>query len=195
MGLVISRKLVELMGGTLALTSKVGEGSTFSFTLQVPKQKADAPGDHPPVAAFDYSGKAHPSASSEVLKDTRVLLAEDVRINQLVAVRLLQQLGCTVDIAGDGYEAVEAWRRNKYRIILMDCHMPNMDGYAATRQIRELETKQNLEPTQIIALTASTMEGDRELCLAAGMNDFTSKPMNKQALEAALIRAVALVSI
>jgi len=195
LGLVISRKLVELMGGTLALTSKVGEGSTFSFTLQVPKQKADAPGDHPPVAAFDYSGKAHPSASSEVLKDTRVLLAEDVRINQLVAVRLLQQLGCTVDIAGDGYEAVEAWRRNKYRIILMDCHMPNMDGYAATRQIRELETKQNLEPTQIIALTASTMEGDRELCLAAGMNDFTSKPMNKQALEAALIRAVALVSI
>jgi two-component system, sensor histidine kinase and response regulator len=195
LGLAISRKLVELMAGTLVVTSRPGEGSTFSFTLQILKQKAGAHGDHPPIAAFDYSDKAHPAASSVSLKDTRVLLAEDGKVNQLVAVRLLKQLGCTVDIAVDGLETVEAWRKNKYRIILMDCHMPEMDGYEATRAIRELEAKQNLEPTQIIALTASTMEGDRELCLAAGMNDFTSKPMNKEALETALKKAVALMSI
>jgi CheY-like chemotaxis protein len=100
-----------------------------------------------------------------------------------------------VDIAENGREAVEAWRRNHYGIIFMDCHMPEMDGYAATRRIREWEAEQNLSPTQIIALTASSMEGDRELCLAAGMSDFTSKPISKQALEGALKRAVALVSI
>jgi len=152
-------------------------------------------GDHPPVAALEYSGKAPAIASSVVPEGTRVLLAEDGKINQLVAVRLLKQLGCTVDIAENGIETVDAWQKNRYRIILMDCHMPEMDGYAATRRIRELETEQNLGPTQIIALTASTMEGDRELCLAAGMSDYTSKPISKQALEAALKKAVALVLI
>jgi signal transduction histidine kinase/CheY-like chemotaxis protein len=190
LGLAISRKLVELMGGTLNVTSRLGEGSTFSFTLQLPKQKADAPGDRPPVATFEYSGNAHTTASPTIPKDTHVLLAEDGKVNQLVAVRLLQQLGCTVDIANNGLEAVEAWRKNQYRIILMDCHMPEMDGYEATRRIRELEMKQNSKPTQIIALTASTMEGDRELCLAAGMSDFTSKPISKQALDAALKKAL-----
>jgi two-component system sensor histidine kinase/response regulator len=194
LGLAISRKLVELMGGALNVTSRLGEGSTFSFTLLLPKQKADAAGDHPPVATIEYSRKVHATTSSVVPENTRVLLAEDTKVNQLVAERLLKQLGCTVDIANNGLEAVEAWRKNQYRIIVMDCHMPEMDGYAATRRIRELEAEQNLSPTQIIALTASTMEGDRELCFAAGMSDFTSKPISKQALETALKRAVALVS-
>jgi two-component system, sensor histidine kinase and response regulator len=195
LGLAISQKLVELMGGTLGVHSLPGEGSTFSFTLQLPKHKANALEDHPPVAALESSGNTHATTSAVIPENTRVLLAEDGRINQLVAVRLLQQLGCTVDIANNGLEAVEAWRKNQYRIIFMDCHMPEMDGYAATRMIRELETKQKLPPTQIIALTASTMEGDREVCLAAGMNDYTSKPITKQALETALKKAMALVSI
>jgi CheY-like chemotaxis protein len=177
------------------IASSLGEGSTFSFTLQLPKQKADVPGDHPPVAALDYSSNAQTTTSSGALKDIKVLLAEDGRVNQLVATRLLNQLGCTVDIAENGREAVEAWRKNHYGIIFMDCHMPEMDGYAATRRIRELEAEKNLSPAQIIALTASTMEGDRELCMAAGMSDFTSKPISKQALETALKKAAALVSI
>ncbi len=195
LGLAISRKLVELMGGALNVASRLGEGSTFSFTLQLPKQKADVPGSHPPVAALEYSSNTQTTTASDVSKDIHVLLAEDGKVNQLVATRLLKQLGCTVDIAENGREAVEAWRRNHYGIIFMDCHMPEMDGYAATRRIREWEAEQNLSPTQIIALTASSMEGDRELCLAAGMSDFTSKPISKQALEGALKRAVALVSI
>jgi two-component system sensor histidine kinase/response regulator len=192
LGLAISRKFVELMGGTLGVRSKPGQGSTFSFSLRVPKQKAGAAQDHPPVAPLEYPGKNH--VSSVVPKDTRVLLAEDGKVNQLVAVRLLQQLGCTVDVVTNGLETVEAWQKNRYRIILMDCHMPEMDGYDATRAIRELEAKQNLTPTQIIALTASTMEGDRERCLTAGMNDYTSKPIDKQALEIAIKKAVSLAS-
>jgi len=195
LGLAISRKLVELMGGTLNVTSRLGEGSVFSFTLQLPKQKAAAPEDRPPVAALEYTSNARAATASVVSKGPHVLLAEDGKVNQLVAARLLKQLGCTVDIAENGCEAVEAWRKNHYQVIFMDCHMPEMDGYAATRRIRECEAEQHLSPTQIIALTANTMEGDRELCMAAGMNDFTSKPISKQALDAALKKAVALVSI
>ena len=194
LGLAISRKFVELMGGTLGVTSKPDQGSTFSFTLRVPKQKAGAEGDHPLVAAMEYPGNGRIAGASVVPKDTRVLLAEDGKVNQLVAVRLLQQLGCTVDVVSNGLETVEAWQKNLYRIILMDCHMPEMDGYEATRAIRELEVKKDLMPTQIIALTASTMEGDRERCLAAGMNDYTSKPIDKQALEVAIRKAVAMVA-
>ncbi len=93
LGLAISRKLVELMGGTLNVTSKLDEGSTFSFTLTLPKQKAETPANRPPVAGFEYSAKAQTTASSVVPEGTRVLLAEDGKVNQLVAVRLLKQLG------------------------------------------------------------------------------------------------------
>jgi len=195
LGLAICRKLVELMGGTLDVTSKLGEGSTFSFALPFTKHKARDPEDHPPVGTVAYNGNGHTTASLANSEGVRVLLAEDGKINQLVAVRLLKQLGYTVDVAGNGVEAVEAWRKNRQRIILMDCHMPEMDGYEATQQIRELEAKQNVPPTQIIALTASTMQGDRELCFAAGMNDFTSKPISKQAFEKALKKALALVLV
>jgi len=117
-----------------------------------------------------------------------------VRINQMVAVRLLQQLGCAVDVANNGIEAVEAWRKNSYGAILMDFQMPEMDGSQATQLIRTLELKENRPTTPIIALTANSMEGDRELCLAAGMNDFVSKPIKKESLETALKNALTLVS-
>ncbi len=99
-----------------------------------------------------------------------------------------------MDVVDNGTDAVEAWRKNHYRIIVMDCHMPGMDGYQATRAIREAEAKENRPPAQIVALTASTMAGDRELCLAAGMNDYTSKPISKEALAAALKKASAALS-
>ena len=107
----------------------------------------------------------------------------------MVAIEVLRKLGYIADLALNGVEAVEAWRANRYEIILMDCHMPEMNGYEATRKIRELEVEQTLRPTQIIAMTASAMAEDRELCLAAGMNDFTTKPIDQQALKAALARA------
>jgi CheY-like chemotaxis protein/anti-sigma regulatory factor (Ser/Thr protein kinase) len=192
LGLAISRNLIELMGGTLDLVSEVGKGSTFFFILTLPKQQPPAPGSQPPVAMVEYPAKE--SACLEIPKGTHVLVAEDVKINQTVATHLLKQLGCTVDIANNGLEAVEAWRRNSYSAILMDFQMPEMDGSQATQLIRTLELKESRPPTPIIALTANSMEGDREICLAAGMSDFVSKPIKKAALEAALKKAVALVT-
>lgn len=106
----------------------------------------------------------------------------------MVGIQVLRKLGYTADIAVNGAEAVEAWRLNKYGIILMDCHMPEMDGYEATRKIRELEAEQNLKPTRIIAMTASTMAEDRKLCLAAGMDDYATKPCDPKALRLALTK-------
>jgi len=91
-----------------------------------------------------------------------------------------------VDIANNGIEAVETWKRLKPAIILMDCQMPEMDGFGATRKIRELETEQRLPRTHIIAMTASVLQADRELCLAAGMDDFISKPVSEADLKAAI---------
>ena len=191
LGLAISRNLVELMGGSLDLTSKLGEGSTFFFVLSLPKNNAAS--DRLPVALVEYPAKsvAAPASSSGI----RVLLAEDVKINQMVATRLLQQLGCSVEVANNGIEAVEAWRKKKYDVILMDCQMPEMDGSQATQLIRTLELKENRSSTPIIALTANSMEGDRERCLIAGMTDFVSKPINKDALGAALKRAISMAPV
>ena len=117
-------------------------------------------------------------------------MAEDNKVNQLVGVKQLQKLGYpSADVAGNGLEAVEAWKRDKYSVILMDCQMPEMDGYEATRKIRELEAEQKLPPTRIIAMTASVMKEDRDLCLAAGMDDYISKPVDTGELKSALEKA------
>jgi signal transduction histidine kinase/DNA-binding response OmpR family regulator len=120
---------------------------------------------------------------------TRILVAEDNATNQKLVVRLLEKRGCRVDVAADGKEAVEMWSRLPYDVILMDCQMPDMDGYEATAEIRRREA--NASPkrrTPIVALTASTMQGDSEKCLAAGMDDFISKPVQVEDLNRAIRR-------
>lgn len=119
---------------------------------------------------------------------TQILLAEDNPVNQLVAITMLEQLGCYVTPAGNGQEAFEMASRRPYDLIFMDCQMPEMDGYASTRAIREYEKKHTLSPTPIIAFTANAMRGDREKCLEAGMDDYTSKPVKPDALEELLIK-------
>jgi signal transduction histidine kinase/AmiR/NasT family two-component response regulator len=185
LGLAICRRLVQLMGGQIGVESTVGKGSTFWFTMRLAKQK---PGGKvaekaPVVPLVDL----HPNID---FKGTRILLAEDNQINQVVGTRQLKKMGCEVEVAANGVEALDLWRQKKHRIILLDCQMPEMDGYQVSQKIREIEREQNLPRTFIIALTACAMQGDRELCLAAGMDDYISKPVRDGELKAALARAV-----
>jgi two-component system, sensor histidine kinase and response regulator len=189
LGLAICRNLVELMGGTIRAQSKVGEGSTFSFNLQFTKRASFVPPDHASIAVSERSHDTQTTAPPVTGNGVRILLAEDGKTNQLVALQILRRLGYTADLASNGCEAVEAWRQNKYDIILMDCHMPEMDGWEATRKIRQLEAEGKLKPTQIIAMTAGAVPEDRALCFAAGMNDYTTKPVDQNELNAALKKA------
>jgi CheY-like chemotaxis protein len=124
----------------------------------------------------------------------RILVAEDNAVNQHLAVRLLQKLGYTADVAANGLEVLAALERIHHNVIFMDCHMPELDGYEATRRIREWESGQGParagQPSRIIAMTANAMPGDREKCLAVGMDDYLSKPVQLDDLRAALDRAV-----
>jgi CheY-like chemotaxis protein len=116
----------------------------------------------------------------------RVLVAEDNLINQKVTVHLLKKMGCLADVVGDGAAALEALRLARYDLVFMDCQMPVMDGYAATGKIRSLEGEARTTP--IIAMTANAMEGDRERCLAAGMDDYVSKPVSSDEIRRVLGR-------
>ena len=131
------------------------------------------------------------SGPSELAGGLRVLLAEDNPVNQMVALKQLKKLGCVVDAVKNGLEAVEARQKGNYQAILMDCEMPELDGYEAAQKIRELETAQKLSPVRIIAMTAHAMQGDRDRCLAAGMNDYVAKPVDAKALKEALGKAPA----
>ena len=184
LGLAICRRLVELMGGELGVRSTMGSGSTFWFTMKFAKAKDAIPDD-----AGHKPAMTNLSTDAGALNGAEVLLAEDNRVNQLVGLRQLKKLGCEVELAGNGAEAVNLWNQRKFPIILMDCQMPGMDGYAATQKIREMEREQNLQPAYIIAMTACAMKGDRELCLAAGMDDYISKPVKDSQLREALARA------
>ncbi len=128
------------------------------------------------------------SEQHEERKDVRILLAEDNDINRDVVLTRLSKLGYSADIAVDGRSAVEAWEKKAYDLILMDCQMPEMDGFEATREIRRLEQSAQRKRVAIVALTANALEGDRERCLDAGMDDHLSKPFRQEQLSEAIER-------
>jgi signal transduction histidine kinase/CheY-like chemotaxis protein len=189
LGLVISQRIVKAMGGVIAVSSTLGEGSCFSFTVTVPQ--AQSTGDRQ-----EKDGLASDPCDLDLSGHT-ILLAEDVEVNREIALALLQPTGISIDVAHTGREAVEAFEANptRYSLILMDIQMPEMDGYEATRRIRALEARRASEsgsagaadtaagadgarPLPIVAMTANVFKEDVEKCRAAGMNDHIGKPIN-----------------
>ncbi|RZA10178.1 MAG: response regulator, partial [Proteobacteria bacterium] len=180
LGLTISKFLTECMGGTIECRSVEGKGSTFS--LKIP---------------FKISLDINPEiiiASQDIALAIRsqpihALVVEDSPLNQMVIKNFLELFGCTIDVVENGHDAVKAVKTTRYDIVFMDCQMPVMDGYEASRRIRQMEGAGDIR-VPIIAFTASAMKGDRERCLDAGMDDYLAKPIHMQALDKILQRWV-----
>ncbi|MCP5142984.1 MAG: PAS domain S-box protein [Chromatiales bacterium] len=182
LGLAISRRLAELMGGHLDYDSQPGRGSVFRVVLELPT--ADT------LEVLPESGQLRDDPAHGRFRGRRLLLVEDVLTNRMVAQAMLKPYGVEIDLAENGEEAVAMVAVADYDLVLMDVRMPVLDGIAATRRIRAAETQAGPDSAHvpIIALTANATLEDRDACLQAGMDDFLSKPLTREALDAALTR-------
>lgn len=173
LGLTICRKIVRLMGGDIGVESTLGRGATFWFTALLEQPPRPAPEQPDPVS--------HPAPPT--ISTAKILVVEDTLLNQTLTLKMLQRLGYKADAVNNGQEALERLAEKDYDIVLMDCQMPVLDGYEATRQLRQ---RNHPNPPVVIGVTAYAMVGDREKCLDAGMDDYLSKPIKLKDLGALL---------
>lgn len=183
LGLAIAKRLVEMMDGNIDLVNTPGKGACFRFTVELPvvsRQNA------PPRNHTASINKKTPKVQTPF--QGRILLAEDNEVNQDVALGMLSALGCKADLVENGLQVLDAWSNCRYDLILMDCHMPEMDGFSATEKIRRIEQEEKRDPVPIIALTADVQKGIVQQCLSSGMNAYLSKPFSRRQLAEILRR-------